>query len=343
MISQQNQRMLETRTARYFIKKYHSTTLWSAIERAANEERSAYFSSTDGLGRIPVDIFSIARKKGIHVVEGGLTSNSTMGEVECTTRGFVVRLVKGVPKGRARFTLAHEIGHTLFYTLGKHQVGLLDKHELMAEESICNGFAGALLIPAVSLVKSIQPQQCETAHSLLWHVDELSHRFDVSVETFLIRLQSVHWSYAPALLLCFRYREHSESGRDPKLRVTQSVSLGQGSHFVAFRNKTAARIPLRSVQTLFSAWRNQLVAGFDASGGRYTWLQSQGILPFTRSREDAVLEDVRISVRESGHWPMKTLRVSTASCLYSFKGWGERDAYIVSALIPEAGRVRSSP
>jgi hypothetical protein len=56
-----------------------------------------------------------------------------------------------------------------------------------------------------------------------------------------------------------------------------------------------------------------------------------------------VLEDVRISVRESGHWPMKTLRVSTASCLYSFKGWGERDAYIVSALIPEAGRVRSSP
>src|SRR5437660_10792138 len=138
---------LPTRTARYFLSKFRTATLKGAIELAAQRERERLFTGFEECCSVPVDVEAIAQRKGLKLVELPLGSSSRDAELRPASDGFLVRLKPRVSEGRRRFTIAHEIGHSLFYDHGRHQVGLLDERESRAEEWICQKFASALLIP----------------------------------------------------------------------------------------------------------------------------------------------------------------------------------------------------
>jgi len=102
----------------------------------------------------------------------------------CSTDGWYVAGDEGQPwiffsvgqsERRARFTIAHELGHHLLVTSGSALLDDLDEltesvNELTAlEESVCHQFAGALLIPDSDLVEVVGNSQILPGHLLeLW-------------------------------------------------------------------------------------------------------------------------------------------------------------------------------
>lgn len=172
----------ELRTAsafrRYLLNELRAgSSHWPAaqhlVHNAAAElvERSAFLSP-------PVDISAVARMLNVCVNECSEITTATLGRLIPVRGGFVVYL-SGIPASsdrpyaaltvssesernaspkldaRARFTFAHEIGHTLFYeTPGADAIPrrLTQAPEFGSpghrrEEGLCHDFARALLIP----------------------------------------------------------------------------------------------------------------------------------------------------------------------------------------------------
>jgi hypothetical protein len=73
------------------------------------------------------------------------------GRLVCSERGFLVLLNERLRRygARARFTVAHELGHTLFYDLNvpKPRRRVPRTFNNAFEEHLCSNFAGELLIP----------------------------------------------------------------------------------------------------------------------------------------------------------------------------------------------------
>jgi hypothetical protein len=97
----------------------------------------------------PVDTNAILRACNIEVeFVPGL---DVEGRLVCNDRGFVVLLNERLRRygARARFTAAHELGHTLFYDRGvpKPRRRVPRYFNDAFEEHLCSTFAGELLIP----------------------------------------------------------------------------------------------------------------------------------------------------------------------------------------------------
>ncbi|MCC6350264.1 MAG: ImmA/IrrE family metallo-endopeptidase [Candidatus Eisenbacteria bacterium] len=90
------------------------------------------------------------------------------------------------PRGRMRYSIAHEIAHTLFPDVGERIRNRAAHAELQGDdwqlEALCNIAAAELLMPYGAL--AMQRPQDLTAHAIL----ELRKRFDVSTEALVIRL-----------------------------------------------------------------------------------------------------------------------------------------------------------
>jgi Zn-dependent peptidase ImmA (M78 family) len=86
---------------------------------------------------------------------------------------------------RARFSLAHELGHTLFYEL---RDGVLrprkDAPRGNRLEAACHRAAAIILVPSKALRSQIQQRREWKASALM----ELANRFEVSAEVMLRRL-----------------------------------------------------------------------------------------------------------------------------------------------------------
>jgi hypothetical protein len=73
------------------------------------------------------------------------------GRLQCQNQGFTIEInerLRAYP-ARLRFTVAHELGHTLFYdvTSSPPLKQIPSSFQSKAEESLCNDFARELLIP----------------------------------------------------------------------------------------------------------------------------------------------------------------------------------------------------
>lgn len=93
------------------------------------------------------------------------------------------------PRGRLRYSVAHEIAHTLFKDCGERVRNRSDRHELQGDEwqleVLCNIAAAEFLMP----VGSIQAQSVKELS--IERVLAMRSQYDVSTEAILIRLAHV--------------------------------------------------------------------------------------------------------------------------------------------------------
>lgn len=139
--------------------------------------------------KVPISLDKIAEIRKIHDIQylDTATNHSNFdfqGEIVPDDKGFTVRLNSNHSDVRNRATLAHEIGHTLFYDTSKSPPRKIYTSDDSKEEWICWDFASFLLIPEWSILEIKYEEKpdlkliCKTANAL-----------EVSVELFLRRIR----------------------------------------------------------------------------------------------------------------------------------------------------------
>src|ERR1700674_2017031 len=119
----------------------------------------------------PVVLEKILRNKNIDVQF--VSDLAVDGRLVCKERGFTVLLNDKlrVYKARARFTTAHELGHTLFYDWSSvtPRRAVPRYFNNPCEELICNAFAGELLMPFEYLLREGRafPEKSEPEKALV--------------------------------------------------------------------------------------------------------------------------------------------------------------------------------
>jgi hypothetical protein len=124
------------------------------------------------------------------------------------------------PPARVRFSIAHEIGHTLFPDCGDYVRNRAAYHELTPDgwqlEALCNLAAAEFLMPAGSLPNtSVKAIKIET-------LVEWRQRYDVSMEALLLRLTRLATS--PCAAFCASTRGASLEAASPELRIDYAVA-----------------------------------------------------------------------------------------------------------------------
>lgn len=123
------------------------------------------------------------------------------------------------PPARVRFSIAHEIGHTLFPDCAKHVRNRSAYHELTPDgwqlEALCNIAAAELLMPAGSL-PLIDVAEINAERILDWR-----RAYDVSVEALLIRI--IHLSDVPCAMFCTSARGADLTAAPARYRVDYSI------------------------------------------------------------------------------------------------------------------------
>ena len=347
-----------SQTERYFIEQYHAATLQGAIERAAYQqrlrlvqtERSEDTPGFEGwrnlpinadLCDLPVDVDRIAEQIGIRIIMDQSYLGRADGRLLPVPGGFCVQLKEPVSKVRKRFTLAHEIGHTLFYSREgswpEHQISRTSEKEHMAEERICNLFAMALLMPA-SRLRQRMPTLPEMSLPILLDIlQRAANQFKVSIVPLVGRLCQLQPRSAPYLILQLKFKENKKSGTDPQLRLQRYFRFGAAKDWTIWDNRSARGIGLLSTIPLFEAWKSWQTEPRKAVGGRYIWTEITGLQQAGPHLDYAVVEDVNIGVRRQGKWKQATIPVRAASCLFAPPGATAQDAYILAVITPYPG------
>ncbi|MBI4680644.1 MAG: ImmA/IrrE family metallo-endopeptidase [Nitrospirae bacterium] len=297
---------LRTRTARYFINKYNRASLLEAIEDAARRERETLLPGMNNYCKITVDIESIARRRGI-----------IRGE----------HLPDDDP---SRFSLAHEIGHTLFLHRAKHQIAVFSKEEIAAEEYICNRFAEALLMPQGVIADFVSKIPYGSPWSIMTAIENASRKLQVSLPALITRIGHIKSSpLFPFIALCLRYFANKYTGEDPCLRIAICSPIGDLRNTRTWSNRSAAGLNLSSADYLFTKWQSELPDEGEPLGGRYT-IDNDKKVPASEDSLKWIAENIQLSVCRSGKWYKEITPISIMNCLYARRGWTEDKAYIIS-------------
>ena len=340
---------------RYFIDRFHAATLQGAVERAAYGQRmhlilngrsgdTVRFEAWHNLPvnadfcDIPVDVERIAEQAGIHIV----TSQSNLGRAEGrllpACGGFCVQLKEPVSQTRKRFTLAHEIGHTLFYSCDgswpQHQINRTSRQEYVAEERICDLFAMALLMPASRLRQKMPVLSAIPLPYLIHNLQEIAGQFNVSILPLISRLHQIRPQSVPYLILHLKFREHSVTGADPQLRLQGCFGFGGAKNWTVWKNRSVAGIGLRSVASLFEAWKEELVEQREPTGGRYVWNTTHGLQRASKTSDVEAVEQVNVGVMKQGKWQKAVIPMRVVNCLFASPAATEREAYILVFMTP---------
>jgi O-acetyl-ADP-ribose deacetylase (regulator of RNase III) len=132
----------------------------------------------------PFDPLLLAALLGIEV-----EANSEVRDARtlATSKGrFRIEFNPNRPRGRMRYSVAHEVAHTLFPDCAARVRNRLAHRELQGDdwqlEALCNVAAAEFLMPLNSLAPRVEDSL--SIHTVL----ELQRQFDVSTEALLIRL-----------------------------------------------------------------------------------------------------------------------------------------------------------
>jgi len=257
----------------------------------------------------------------------------------------VIELREGLSSRRRRWSLAHELGHTLFYRKDSvaglcHSIGILEKAELNSEEQLCNRFSRALLIPRSALSEQ-NLSSSDDPSFLLAGITAAAARFDVTVSALLDRISDVRLRTRPYLVVHMQFRENRVTKNEPLLRVVNSYSLGDAANrLYVWRNRSVSRIGLASVAALFDSWRLRLAlsTGADHGPSCYVWSSRTGLRRAGPAFADQFTEDIQVTAHEpeSNLWRRADLSVRTASCLFARRAAKEREAHVLSVLVPSS-------
>lgn len=153
------------------------------IKRARAEVLQAI---QDGWQGPPFDPFKLAELKGISVVPRSDILDART--IPIGSRRFRIEFNPSRPHGRLRFSVAHEIAHTLFPDCAvtirnrEHMIQMRDDDWQL--ELLCNIAAAEFLMPAGTEIESSTPVTID-------NVIRLQRQFDVSTEAISIRLVKV--------------------------------------------------------------------------------------------------------------------------------------------------------
>jgi len=211
------------------------------------ETRADDLYSSVGCKVPPVDLYALARSR--HVKRVGVRLMVSLGTLVPVHQGYEVFLQgtgeqeldiqASEPPGeltpRQRFTLAHEIAHTLFYK-GLEQVpvptfSVKTRPEYLELEKICNLAAKRILVPMQLLRNQLQATLADSDRIDANFVREMVSRFNVSFEVMFDRLRAAESdnTFSRCILLA---REEREGG--PKVKGWY-MGLGLLSVFPAIR------------------------------------------------------------------------------------------------------------
>lgn len=125
----------------------------------------------------PVDLAAVGTLLGV----SGWRSEDlpVAGELRREGPNFIIAHATGMPVGRRRFTIAHELCHAFFESTGAGCPRIGEELEL-----ICDKFAASLLLPAQTLREDL-------AEWSPGHAIELAKRYEVSLSALLLRAEEV--------------------------------------------------------------------------------------------------------------------------------------------------------
>src|SRR5260370_42547379 len=135
----------------------------------------------------PFDIYQLANLLGITVLPHESVRDARLVPVEPDR--YQIEYSPNQPQARTRFSIAHEIAHTLFPDCRESVRNRASRHEMAADEwqleMLCNVGAAELLMPLGSF-----PELGEEDFSID-HLLRLRERFQVSTEAVLLRAQKL--------------------------------------------------------------------------------------------------------------------------------------------------------
>jgi Zn-dependent peptidase ImmA (M78 family)/O-acetyl-ADP-ribose deacetylase (regulator of RNase III) len=156
-----------------------------AVEAILSRARHMALSAIDsGWKGPPYDPFRLAEHLGIEVIPRDDIRDARVVPSP-TSSTFQIEYNPNRPSQRVRFSLAHEIAHTLFPDCAESIRNRTARHELAGDdwqlEMLCNIAASELLMPVSSL--PTLPDELPSIDRLM----ELRKMFDVSTEAILLR------------------------------------------------------------------------------------------------------------------------------------------------------------
>lgn len=144
--------------------------------------------------RTPVDVYEVARARGIRVLPQEL-EDSVSGILVIRQGGAVIGVNQDHAKSRQRFTIAHEIGHWELHRndasvfIDTTSVFFRDNESsegTRQQEIAANRFAAALLMPRQALEEAVGRQPVDPLDEVTFR--RLAARFGVSVQALGFRL-----------------------------------------------------------------------------------------------------------------------------------------------------------
>ena len=140
-----------------------------------------------GIAEPPVDLDCVARHQGVHAIEE-VSMGTLFGSTTRTEHGFDITLSDSQPY-RRRFTLAHEIAHTILDSkrsaLGP--VGMRKPDTYNRIERRCDRLAAELLMPN----HMFQPRVLKAPASIQT-IKDLAELFDASIESAAVRYSQLN-------------------------------------------------------------------------------------------------------------------------------------------------------
>lgn len=172
----------------------------------------------------PFDPVLLARRLGMEVVaREDLTDARVVARGE---QGFRIEFNPTRPRGRLRYSIAHEIAHTFFSDVGdevRHRTATGAVAEGAASddwqlELLCNVAAGELLVPSVALPADELDEAVLDINRLM----VLRAQFDVSTEAMLRRVAQAT-SHAVTMFATARLHGPSPAKDDARFRLDYTV------------------------------------------------------------------------------------------------------------------------
>lgn len=194
----------------------------SEIEAIATQVRKQW-----GLGKGPIDNLQYELEShgivvtGFRNVDSKIDAFSQRIRVEDSGSIFIIALALGEkPRERLRFDMAHELGHILMHVLGESNEDI-DKEEFNLREKQANIFAGALLLPAESFGRDVEPYATN-----IEFYRSLKKKWGVSMQAMMYRARQLEiitanqFQYMMRLMSKRGHRKHEPGDVPGKLNNT---------------------------------------------------------------------------------------------------------------------------
>lgn len=239
----------------------------------------------EGLAGPPIDVFGLAQRLGLGLrPKNDLLDAQIMPAATTPTGGLVIEYNPSRPRGRLRFSVAHEVAHSRFADVAhrpRHRsaAGSVEdpKSDDWELELLCDVIAADVLIPdrAVEGLLTVDPD--------IDLIMETRRKWDVSTEALLRRLVSA----TPRPLVLLATSKPTGSATDV-MRVDYIVRSRVPGTGVLADLKHGDHLVGVSVLTRCSAV-GQTVRGTSGPGEDATFIQAVGIPAYPGSRRPRVL------------------------------------------------------